>query len=308
MTRYGRYKKIVLANWPIKLTALVLAMVLWAVFAAEEATTEWVVVNLEVEPPEGRTVMGALPTVRAQYRGTLREVLDLFESPPTIHKTIPSTTGTSHELELSLEDLQTPDNADVVAMEISPDVITVVLDDMLQRTVAIMPRITLRPDSGHEIFGNIEIAPTSATLQGPEALVTAVQSVYTAVVERNDLTEPIDIMVPIDTSGMGFVSVQPSRVRVTADIGAVLDQVLMGVAVDIVSEEGQWVSQTSAVSVTVSGPAARVMRFTRDSVRVVARPTASDGEEVVALEVETPTGVQGVATPDSVLVRRSGGG
>jgi len=300
--------RLVLANWPIKLTALVLAVVLWAVVTAEETTTQLVDVTLVVQPPEGRAVVGDLPAVQARYRGTQRELLKLLPSPPVIRKDVPATTGSTLEIRLAPEDLEGVPDADVMALEVLPDSIVVVLDDIHRKSVPVVSRVALRPDSGHEVFGSIRISPSTVTVQGPEALVEPIRSVSTTVMMRTGLTDDADYTVPIDTTGFGLVTVSPEQVRVMADIGPVSTHVLMGVAVRVEGAGGPWQSATSAVSVTVRGPAARVRRFTRDSVRVIARPTGNSEEQHVPLEVIPPAGITGTATPDSVVIRRPPGG
>jgi hypothetical protein len=197
------------------------------------------------------------------------------------------------------------DDADVVALEVLPESITVVLDSILRKPVPVLSRVELRPDSGYEVFGDVRISPGRVTVQGPAALVSAIQNVPTNVLRRTGLTAPAEYTVQIDTSGYGLVTVIPQSVRVTADIGPVSTAVLMGVAVNI---EEPWESTPYAVSVTVRGPASRVRLFTRDSVTVVARPSGTRDEEIVPVEVVPPTGVSGIATPDSVRIRRSSGG
>jgi hypothetical protein len=300
--------RLVLANWPIKLTALVLAVVLWAVVTAEETTTQLVDVTLVVQPPEGRAVIGELPAVQARYRGTQRELLKLLPSPPVIRKDIPATTGSTLDIRLSPEDLEGVEDADVAALEVLPESIMVVLDDIYRKTVPVRSRVSFRPDSGHQLFGNVRIVPGSVTVQGPEALVTPIMIVSTMARIRTGLTADVDYSVPIDTAGFGLVTVSPPSVRIMADIGAVSTHVLMGVTVRVEGSGGPWQSATTAVSVTVRGPASRVSRFTRDSVRVIARPSGNSDEERVALEVIPPAGVTGTATPDSVIIRRLTGG
>lgn len=299
------------ANWPIKLTALALAIVLWAVVTAEETTTQLVPVTLVVQPPEGRAVIGDLPSVQARYRGTFRDLLKLYENPPVIRKDVPATAGTSRRIQLSPNDLHGVDVANVAALEVLPDTIVVLLDDILRKPVPVLSRVDLRPEAGYELFGTAQISPSTVIIQGPEALVTPIRNVSTVAFLRSGLTEPVDYTVSIDTAGLGLVAVEPLQVRVTANIGAVSTHVLMGVAVVVEGPGGPWESTTSAVSVTVRGPAARVARLTRDSIRVVARPVRMDetvNELVVALEVLVPNGISGVAAPDSVVVRRAGGG
>lgn len=309
MPMFRKLGGLAVANWPIKLMALVLAIVLWSLVTAEETTTQLVPVTLVVQPPEGRTVIDTLPAVQARYRGTLRELVKLL-NPPVIRKEVPATTGASHVIQLSPEDLQGVDNADVMALEVLPGSILVVLDDIFRKTVPVISRVEIRPESGHEVFGNVRITPSTVVIQGPEALVTPFESARTVPFRRFDLTEPLDVTIQLDTTGFGLVTVEPSQVRVTADIGAVSTHVLMGVTV-VVEGPGGWESTTSAVSVTVRGPESRVALFTRDSLRVVARPIGADETTlrmVVALEVIVPNGISGTATPDSVLVLRDGSG
>jgi hypothetical protein len=309
MPTFRKLGGLAVANWPIKLTALALAIILWALVTAEETTTQLVPVTLVVQPPEGRTVIDTLPAVQARYRGTLRELVKLL-NPPVIRKEVPATTGASHVIQLSPEDLQGVDNADVMALEVLPGSILVVLDDIFRKQVPVISRVELRPASGHEVFGNVRITPSTVIIQGPEALVTPFENARTVPVQRFGLTEPIDLMFLLDTTGFGLVTIEPTQVRVTADIGAVTTHVLMGVTV-VVEGPGGWESATSAVSVTVRGPESRVALFTRDSLRVVARPIGADEtarQLVVALQVIVPNGISGTATPDSVLVRRAGSG
>ena len=299
-----------IANWPIKLMAFVLAVVLWAVVTAQEITTQLVDVALDVSAPEGRTIIGELPHVQARYRGTQRELLKLLPSPPVIRKQVPATTGNTRSITLSTEDLLGVDDADVAALEVLPGSIVVVMDSILRKLVPVQARVEIRADSGYEVFGNVRISPNRVTLQGPAALVTPIRDVTTRVLRRTGLTGPVDFALQIDTAGLGAVTVLPQSVNVTADIGAVSTRVLLGVSVSVEGGGGGWSSSTTAVSVTVRGPTARVRSFTRDSVRVVARPSGSDeaASETVLLQVIPPDGVTGVATPDSVLIRRSSGG
>ena len=88
MPMFRKLGGLAVANWPIKLTALLLAIVLWAVVTAEETTTQLVPVTLVVQPPEGRTVTDTLPAVQARYRGTLRERPRVYQSYPEADRSL----------------------------------------------------------------------------------------------------------------------------------------------------------------------------------------------------------------------------
>ncbi|HXV86386.1 MAG TPA: hypothetical protein VD793_06790, partial [Gemmatimonadales bacterium] len=82
-------RRVLLADWPVKLTALILAVLLWAALKAREPATQLVNVELVVEPPAGQTLMEPVPQVRALYTGPARELLKLLEFPPMITKILP---------------------------------------------------------------------------------------------------------------------------------------------------------------------------------------------------------------------------
>jgi hypothetical protein len=128
-----------LADWPIKLTALMLAVLLWAMVQAREPTTQLVTVSLVVEPPAGRALSDPLPAVRALYAGSARELLKLLDSPPMITKILPEGTGPTVTLELAPDDLVLLTDAQVAAQDVQPRRVQVRLEPLAPRDSAPTP-------------------------------------------------------------------------------------------------------------------------------------------------------------------------
>lgn len=298
----------VFSNWPIKLTALVLAAILWAAVAAQEETTQLVAVELDVQLPEGRALTSDPPPVQALYAGTARELFKLYAQPPMIRKTLPDTiTGSQYTMELMLGELVAPDGATVRAQRIEPRFMTVQLDDMVEKVVQVIEQVTIQPDSGYQVFRPLTMTPERVTIRGPQALVESIDSVFTVPLELEQIREPVQRDIPIDTSALGTVGLSPTSVRISVDIGALSERVLMGVPVTVRSERpGQWVSDPSAVLVTVRGRTTRLNALTRDSVQVQAVLDADASDTVVTLQVTPPVDITAWAFPDSVVVRREG--
>lgn len=296
-------------NWPIKLTSLALAAVLWAAVAAEEPTTQLVPVDLMVQPPEGRALTRPLPPVKALYAGSARELIKLYASPPVITAAIPDTvTGSTYTLDLSTSDLKLAEDAAVKPQDIQPQRIEVTLDAVSHRLVAVVPRVTIRPDTGFAIVGGVALSPSSVLVRGPEAVLARIDSVATVPLEITGVREPIRREVAIDTGALGVAQAAPKTVEISADVEAVSDRVLMDIPVQVRPSRGGWTVDPATVIVTLRGPTARVAQLSRDSVEVVAAPPGSGRRETVPLQVVTPPGVDGRATPDSVQVRRKGNG
>jgi YbbR-like protein len=300
-----RLRSALLVNWPAKLTALLLSGVLWAAVAAEEPTTQLVPVALSVQPPPGRTLTGALPAVQAVYVGSTRELIKLYSSPPTIQRVLPDTlTGSEFDLTLSTQDLLTPTRLNVRAEDVQPRSVRIRLDEVVRRTLVVEPRVTITPDSGFALQGGIAVEPGSVTVTGPDAILRDLAAIATVPLEMSGVNSAVRRRVSLDTTGLGAARLMPSDVEISADVAFMAERVLMGVPVAVRAERpAGLVADPPAVLVTVRGPSLRLARLTRDSVLVLATPTA-DGPERVLLEVVPPEGLSGIATPDSVTVTR----
>jgi hypothetical protein len=117
-----------LADCPIKVTALMLAVLVWALVKAQEPTTQTVPVTLVIDPPAGTEITDPLPQVRATYTGRAREIFKLLGSPPRITRIIPDTAaGPTVMLDLSTADLVTTEQARVTVHGVQPQRIRVSL-------------------------------------------------------------------------------------------------------------------------------------------------------------------------------------
>jgi YbbR domain-containing protein len=295
-------------NWPIKLTALGLAAALWAAVAAQEPTTQIVPVLIRVEPPPGRSIEGPIPEVRALFRGIPRELMKLYAEAPIIRKSLPDTiTGSEFLLTLVTSDITVIDGAAVNPQQIEPQSIRIVLDDVGRRSVPVVHRVTVTPDSGHQIFGGISVSPGSVTIQGPQDRVASVTSVTTVPVALTGLRTSVRRRVPIDTTNLEGLRLTPSAVTVTAEISALADRVFDGVLVTVdAADRAAWVTEPGMVNVIVTGRMTRMSELTRDSVRVLAAPPTGTDEGTVPLRVVVPQDLRARVTPDSVTVRRDG--
>jgi hypothetical protein len=296
-------------NWPIKLTALGLAAVLWAAVAAQEPTTQIVPVLLRVEPPPGRSIVGAVPEVRALFHGIPRELIKLYAEAPVIRKTLPDTiTGSEYTLELTVSDIAVIEGAAVNPQQIEPQTIRIVLDDVAQKTVPVVHRVTVEPDSGYQVFGGISVSPGSITVQGPQDRVAEVTTVSTVPLALTGLRAPLRRRVPINTTDLEGLRLSPSAVTVTVEVSALADRVFDGVQVGLdVDDRAQWTVVPATVNVVVTGRLSRMAGLTRDSLLVLATPPPGDADEgVVPLRVSVAPGLRARATPDSVTVRRVG--
>ncbi len=300
-----RLRAYLVENWPIKLTALILAAIVWAAVAAQEPTTQLVPVRLDITPPEGRSIVGEPPQVQALFAGTARELIKLYRNQPVIQLALPDTiTGAAYLLDLSVADIGAIEGAAVTAQQIEPRSVTISLDEVARRLVPVRHRVAVEPDSGYQVFGDVTVSPSSLTVQGPQTLVATVEALYTVPLTLTAVTSSQRRRVAIDTAGLP-VQLSETHVTVAVAVEALADRVFDGVRVTVDAPDGgAWTTDPVAVAVTVHGRESRLASLTRDSIRVLASPPQGQSAGVVQLLIPPLTDIELRATPDSVLVRR----
>ncbi|HEU4570333.1 MAG TPA: hypothetical protein VFS07_07165 [Gemmatimonadales bacterium] len=112
-------------NWPLKLTSLLLAILLWVVATLEEPVTRYVRARLELEPPAGRELSGAPPTVTVRLAGAARELLKLGGRPVTVTKTVTDTAEGRLSLPLETSDVLLPRGVQASVVEVLPATVPV---------------------------------------------------------------------------------------------------------------------------------------------------------------------------------------
>lgn len=291
-------------NWPIKLAAVLLALMLYVAVQAQQPITQTFTMKLNVEVPRGRSLQQKPPTLQVQVSGKGAELMRLRTFPSAITKSVPETLSASSWLvRLENGDVPVPKGVDVSVLAITPREVTVSLDSVIRKEVRVVPLVSVVPESGFVVKGGLSIAPMIARLVGPEQNVAAIESVTTVAMEITNITGPFTRQLAIDTTALGIVRVGPRQVTVSGDVQALLRRTFAGVTIE--SGAGQLTGVTlepARVAVALEGPAERVERLTRDSLRVVAVLTR-DGSHA-RLRVLSPQGLGARATPDSVVVRR----
>ena len=294
-------KRAMAANWPIKVTALALATVLWAAVAAEEPTTQLIPISVIITTPANRTLTQQLPPVQAVYEGSARELIKLYTSPPLIRIVVPDTSESFFTFNLSPQDVILGSEADVVLRDIIPQRLTIALDAEAQRRVPVIPRVTLQTDSGFVVTGPVVAVPESVLVIGPEAQVRRIGRVYTDSLAVRRVRESVTRTIPIDTTAFGVVRLSQHDVEIQVPVEALAERTFVGVPVVIAS--GVWQSIPATVQLHVTGPAALVRSLTRDRFIVTADSSTSEGQ-MVSVQVVPPEGVTATVSPDSVQARR----
>ncbi|HXF94483.1 MAG TPA: CdaR family protein [Gemmatimonadales bacterium] len=306
----GKLGQLVTRNWPIKLVAVFLALMLYVAVAAQQPTTQLFQLKLAVDLPPGRALASKAPTVAVQISGRGSELMKLRAFPPVIKRAVPDTlAGAVWTVRLQPGDVQIPRGIDVRVDDIAPREIELLLDAVARKEVRIVPRVEVVAESGYVLQGGLSLTPAIARVVGPDEMLASIESVTTVPVQLSGVTGPFVRTVPVDTAALGIVRVIPKEVEISGNVGALAERSFAGIPVETgAGALTGFVVNPSRVSVAVRGPEEIVTRLTRDSIRVVAslRGAATSGS-YARLTVVVPRGLTARAVPDSVALQRRTG-
>src|SRR5437773_4518178 len=140
--------QLVIRNWPIKLAARFIAIMLYVAVAAQQPLSQTFAMRLAVVIPPGRTVRQQPAGVTVVITGTGSEILKLRSFPRVIRKVIPDTFSTSlWRTQLTAADIELPKGIGVQIADIRPRDVEILLDSVGHKDVRIFPRVKVEdPD------------------------------------------------------------------------------------------------------------------------------------------------------------------
>jgi YbbR domain-containing protein len=219
-----RVLAIVVHNWPLKLAAVVLATLLYAgIVLSENVQTFGASIPIvPLRQPANAVIVGNLPSVsNIRYvaptdvagrltRDGFRASIDLASASPT-----PDNPFVTVRVDLTYAD------ARVRILDYSPQVISVQLDPLVQKSVPI--EIDQGPVPSGLQVGQPVLSATSATVSGPDSIVRLVAAARARVLIQPSAIN-VDQSVPlvaVDALGteVGPADLEPSEVHVSIEVG-----------------------------------------------------------------------------------------
>ena len=204
-----------LRNWPLKLAALILAVLLWVLVSAEETTSQLVRVPVQIEVPPGLALAKPAPEVRVLVTGSGRELIKLYATPPVIRAFVPTGAQPPRwRFDVTPSSIQLPPSVKVTVQDVEPRYVDIALDRPVSREVPVALRAVIEPESGYAVTHHV-LSPATVRVSGARALVADLDSFPTELIEVRGVTETFERRVPLDTSGRSLLIVTPREVTLT---------------------------------------------------------------------------------------------
>ncbi|HEY7408200.1 MAG TPA: YbbR-like domain-containing protein [Gemmatimonadaceae bacterium] len=197
---------------PLKLVAIFFAFVVWLVVSGERPTEMVVPVRVEIGVDTSVTLRGRTPEVRALVVGRGRDLMKLWDTPPTISQRLGSDVPDSLAIMLEVNNVELPPGVAGIVRDVQPRSLRLYFDVQTKRFVPVQSALRVRADSGFRLTGPVQVEPTRVQLIGERRAVRAIDTVVTASIDLV-VRDTAPMTVALDTAGLR-VRVSPAFVRV----------------------------------------------------------------------------------------------
>ena len=185
--------------------------------------------------PEGMAVRTPVPAcLQLRFRGDgWRLATLLIGSVPHLH--IPLSSLDPENPSISLNDVldRIALARGVQLIDINPDTVSVVLDRKGEKTVAVIPDVTLSFRDGYGQVGPMIVSPESITVYGATTVLGQISAWHTAAVRFDDLKNPLEEDVLMAKSSDHLLDCSPVSVKIRVNIQPFAEKVFSGLPVEI---------------------------------------------------------------------------
>lgn len=116
---------------------------------------------------------------------------------------------------------------------LGPDSIQLTIEKLVTKHVPVRNSITLKPQAGYTIVGDIIMEPESARVQGPEAAVAELDSIDTQPLLLENLKFPIQNEFSLKPPENRQIALLDTRVTIAAEIQRLLEKVIDRVPINV---------------------------------------------------------------------------
>jgi len=214
-------------RFPAFLSAFLFAFSLWvAVNLANEIQTV-LHVPTEVVFPSGKTSRTPLPkTINVTVKTQGWQIVQLlYAHPPVcnidIHEMEPENGTVTLNQAAILEHISLPAEAHVVSVQ--PDSFAVAMDDMIEKTVPVVPDAAIECKNGFEKIGAVQTQPDSVQITGARSVVDGIHSWRTKLIDLHNVALPVREEASLSDSLHDLITVSPQAVTISADVQELAD-------------------------------------------------------------------------------------
>jgi len=303
-------------NWRLKLSALGLAIFLWAIVQTEPTNQETfssVPVLVQIADTGWTTSGPPTPmTVELRLGGPAREIIRLAREGTSLRVPVAAIGSRDTLIALRREWVELGERSSLTVESVSPSTIRVSFEPAQTRLIPVSTRFVGRIRDHLALAADIDVSPVLVRVRGPESRVAGLDSLALAPFDLSEISRSGAFTVPVDTSGLLGASVVPPSATLGIRVEDMVQRVL-GIAVQAIASPGdaEVVAEPSMIQVRLAGARTVVMSLDPAHLRVWVPPELLQGmapgeERLVRVQVDgVPELVTAVPVTETVTVRRA---
>jgi YbbR-like protein len=303
-------------NGRLKLSALGLAIFLWALVQTEprnQETFSAVPVRVEVADTAWTVSAPTSPaTVELRLGGPAREIIRLARSGTAIRIPIEAVGSRDTTVTLRREWVDLGQGTRLTVESLSPANVQISLERALTRVLPISMRLQGMVRRPLALASRVGLNPAVVRVRGPESRLVGLDSIPLEPFDLSSVTQSGIFTVAVDTAGLVGARVVPSSATLGVRVEDRVERVLHGLTVQAAPESGvdDVVIDPAVIEVRLSGARTLVAAVDPSFLRVWIAPELLRGlapgeERMVPLQVEgVPDLVEAVLMTEMALARR----
>ncbi len=185
-------RAMLLENWTIKLTSLVLAFFLWLAVRGDRNVERIISVALEIQVPRDMEITNERPSfVEVTVRGAPANIGYGLSGPPAYTINLQTAGEGTHEIPLSPGNVRFPATSGLEVVRINPPRITLVLERTITAEVpVVLPELRGRPAPGFDVY-RTSYWPNQIRISGPRSRVVRTKQIYAAPISIAGLSQSL---------------------------------------------------------------------------------------------------------------------
>lgn len=207
-------REMLLSNLWLKIASLILAIILW--FFVVMSVHSDIVIEVPVKfinTPQNIEIVDGGKTVRLGIEGQERILTALNQNDISVVIDLGKAKAGKNFYSLSLKDVKLPGMLSVKS--ITPQTLSLALEERSQKTVSVKPVIVGLPEEGYSV-DSIIIRPERVIIEGPESLIKRVKSVKTEPIDITRTVESLSFSALLDITGLNLrTNVREVEVSIT---------------------------------------------------------------------------------------------
>lgn len=312
--------RVLVHNWRLKLSALGLAVLLWALVQTEPREAQTVDgVPVVVDVADTAWTASGLPqpaTVELRLSGPTGEIIRLSRSGTVLRVPVAQVGSSDTLVTLRRDWVELGAGSGLYVESVFPPSIRVAFEPAVTRVVPIAIRTTGVLPADLALASPIGLTPSVVRVRGPASRLELLDSVLLRTLHLPDIRASGVLEVAVDTAGLAGIRVSPATATVGVRVEAREERVLPGIPVIAQDGGSRQALAVSPAQVEVVLRGARTLLAALDPQDVRAwvdpdllRGLAPGEARRVPVRVEgVPSLVQAEVTVQTVTVRRAGGG